>query len=77
MLNTQSVAPKDLDALLSVDEFLAWLGKEPNKSTRFWANKNARSFAESRGKSGIPAHKFGKEWRFHPRTILKHKGATC
>lgn len=76
-LETQSVSPKDLDALLSVDEFLAWLGKDRTKSARFWANKNARVWTESKGKKGIPALKLGNEWRFHPRTILKSKGAVC
>jgi len=63
VISTQSVAPKDLDALLTVDEFLRWLGKEPDKKTRRWAEEQARN-------ERVPSLKIGKLRLFHPRTVL-------
>jgi hypothetical protein len=68
-----SVAPTDLDKLLSVDEFLRWVSKEPNAKTRRWAMENARRFEQSKGREGIPALKLGREWFFHPRTVLSFR----
>jgi hypothetical protein len=60
---TPQSAPRDLDALLSVDEFLAWTGKTPDARTRRWAKWSAVN-------KRIPAVKMGRDWLFHPRTVL-------
>ena len=67
MFAPQSIAPRDMDALLGVDEFLAWVGKEPTPTNRRWAMRNAR---ENR----IPSVKMGDERFFHPRTVLTKCG---
>jgi hypothetical protein len=51
----------DLDALLTPEEFAARVG---GGATARWAMDQARSGA-------VPAVKLGREWRFHPRTILE------
>ncbi len=56
--------PSDSDQLLSVDQFLVWLGKPIVPKMRRWVMRLARE-----GK--IPALKVGREWRFHRPTIVK------
>lgn len=56
---TQSIAPADLDTLLTPEEFAKWVQETPR-----WAMDQARA-------KKIPAVKLGKQWRFHPRTVLE------